>query len=235
MKIAILGYGKMGRVIEKILLERGHTVTLKATSKGFLQEELNGTDVAIEFSTPENAIENITKCFNANVPVIVGTTGWYDRFSEIETLCKETNGALFYATNFSIGVNLFFKLNKQLAALMNNFPDYKVAMQEIHHIQKLDAPSGTAITLAEGLIGELEEKNNWKNELTNDNTTVGIVSKREREVPGTHNIVYESEVDAIEIIHTAKNRKGFALGSVIAAEWLKDKKGIFNMNDLLNL
>jgi len=235
MKIALLGYGKMGKEIEYIALQRNHTIVLKVDETNadtYSFEALQNADIAIEFSTPHTVINNITKCFEAQVPIIVGTTGWYDHFSEIEKKCTEKNGTLFYASNFSIGVNLFMKVNSHLAELMNQYPNYEVKMEEIHHIHKLDKPSGTAITLANQIIEKLDRKTNWStSEFKND--TLFIEDKREGEVPGTHIIKYTSEVDDIEIMHKANNRKGFALGAVVAAEFLKGKKGIFTMNDLL--
>lgn len=235
MKIALLGYGKMGKEIETIALQRGHTIVLKldkTNANTFLIDELKQADVAIEFSTPHTVITNINKCFEAQVPVIVGTTGWYDQFSEIENNCAQKNGTLFYASNFSLGVNLFMKLNSYLAELMNKYDTYNVEMEEIHHIHKLDKPSGTAITLANQIIEKLDRKTNWSitSKAAND---LFIEDKREGEVPGTHIIKYTSEVDDIEIMHKAHNRKGFALGALVAAEFLKEKKGIFTMKDLL--
>lgn len=235
MKIALFGYGKMGKEIEAIAISRGHEIILKITSNNSLSitdEELKKADVAIEFSTPHTAIQNIKKCLNLNLPIIIGTTGWYENFDEIKTICNSKNGSMLYATNFSLGVNLFFKLNSYLAEMMNKYTNYDVAMEEIHHIHKLDKPSGTAISLAKQIIEKIERKNNWS--ITEKNSeTLFIKDVREGEVPGTHIIKYTSEVDDIEIMHKAHNRKGFALGAVIAAEFIKDKKGIFTMNDLI--
>ena len=236
MKIALLGYGKMGKEIEAIALKRNHTIVLKVdetNANTFLIDELKKADVAIEFSTPHTVITNINKCFEAQVPVIVGTTGWYDQFSEIENNCAQKNGTLFYASNFSLGVNLFMKVNSYLAELMNKYDTYNVEMEEIHHIHKLDKPSGTAITLANQIIEKLDRKTNWSitSKAAND---LYIEDKREGEVPGTHIVKYTSEVDDIEIMHKAHNRTGFALGAVVAAEFLKEKKGIFTMKDLIN-
>jgi len=236
MKIAIIGYGKMGKEIEKIALERGHEVPLKITSKNtadFNTENLKQVDVAIEFSNPELALNNINKCLDAKTPIVIGTTGWYDSFEEVKNKVDNTNGSLLYATNCSIGVNIFFKVNEILAQMMNKLPDYKVAIEEIHHTQKLDAPSGTAITLAEGIIDNLSLKNGWVNEKSDIENELSIVSKREENVPGTHQITYSSPIDEIEIKHTAHSRKGFALGAVVAAEYIHNKKGIFTMNDVL--
>lgn len=237
MKIALIGYGKMGKAIEQIALERNHEIVARIgaewTSTDY--EGLKSADVAIEFSVPAVAVENIYKCFDANVPVVVGTTGWYDAFDSVSKKCATQKAGLFYATNFSVGVNLFFELNKQLAKLMNNQPDYDVTMEEIHHIHKLDAPSGTAITLAEGTLGILNRKESWVKENASAPTELAIASKRIDEVPGTHSITYESDIDQITITHEAKSRKGFAQGAVIAAEWMKDKVGVFTMTDLLSL
>jgi 4-hydroxy-tetrahydrodipicolinate reductase len=235
MKIALLGYGKMGKEIEKIALERQHEIVLKVNrenSSTFTLDELKKADVAIEFSTPHSVISNIGKCFEADVPVVVGSTGWYDGFEEIKKRCITDNKGLFYATNFSLGVNLFFKVNKYLAELMNNYPEYEVSMEEIHHIHKLDKPSGTAITLAEQAIERIKRKTKWSiTETTKE--TLFIEDKREGEVPGTHIMKYHSAIDDIEIMHKAHSRKGFALGSVVAAEFMIGKKGIYNMDDLI--
>ncbi len=235
MKIALLGYGKMGKEIEFIALQRGHTIVLKVDETNaltFTNEELKKADVAIEFSTPHTVISNVKKCFESQVPIVVGTTGWYDNFNEIETECNQKNGSLFYATNFSLGVNLFFKVNSYLAELMNKYDSYNVEMEEIHHIHKLDKPSGTAITLANQVLKKIERKTKWS--ITDKNSdTLFIKDVREGEVPGTHIVKYTSEVDDIEIMHKAHSRKGFALGAVIATEFIKGKKGIFTMNDLI--
>jgi len=235
MKIALLGYGKMGKEIESIALQRGHTIVLKVdenNSTTFTNEDLKKADVAIEFSTPQTVSANIKKCFDAQVPIIVGTTGWYNEFEMIQEFCLQKNGALFHATNFSLGVNLFFKVNTYLAELMNKYDSYNVEMEEIHHIHKLDKPSGTAISLANQILEKIERKKQWS---ITDNTpeTLFIKDVREGEIPGTHIIKYTSAVDDIEIMHKAHNRKGFALGALIAAEYIKDKKGIFTMNDLI--
>jgi 4-hydroxy-tetrahydrodipicolinate reductase len=238
MKIAILGYGRMGKEIEQIAVARGHEVVLKMTeeNRNEVLPRLSDADAAIEFSQPGSAISNIEACFSANVPVVVGTTGWYDHFDSIATQCKSNGQALFTATNFSLGVNLFFEMNRQLAKLMNPHTDYEVSMEEIHHVHKLDSPSGTAITIAEGLIDELDSKASWtEDNSAPSNSEINIISSREGEVPGTHVVHYNSEIDHIEIKHEAHNRKGFALGSVLAAEWIQGKKGVFTMKDLLNL
>ena len=235
MNIALLGYGKMGKEIESIALQRGHTIVLKVdetNASTFTNDELKKADVAIEFSTPHTVISNIKKCFEAQVPVAVGTTGWYDEFEMIQELCLQKNGVLFHATNFSLGVNLFFKINTYLAELMNKYDSYNVEMEEIHHIHKLDKPSGTAISLANQILEKIERKKQWS--ITdNSSETLFIKDVREGEIPGTHIIKYTSAVDDIEIMHKAHNRKGFALGAVIAAEYIKGKKGIFTMNDLI--
>ncbi len=239
MKIVLLGYGKMGKEIEKIALDRKHEIILKVDEtnhNSITKEQLAVADVAIEFSTPHTVEENIYKCFNAGLPIVVGTTGWYDNFEKIKTDCTKGNNSLFHATNFSVGVNLFFKVNKYLAELMNNYPEYNVSMEEIHHIHKLDKPSGTAITLANQVIEKLNRKKKWSVDSDlgqNDAATLYIEDKREGEVPGTHILKYSSDIDDIEIMHKAHNRKGFALGAVMAAEFLHDKKGIYTMSDLV--
>jgi 4-hydroxy-tetrahydrodipicolinate reductase len=234
MKIAIIGYGKMGHEIETVLTDRGHEITLRATTGNpFSVADLQGTDVAIEFSRPESAIDNIMTCFDANCPVVVGTTGWYNRMPEVRTVCGQRNQAFFYATNFSIGVNVVFHLNKILAGIMNGLPEYEPGILEIHHVAKRDQPSGTAITLAEGILESLPHKTKWVNELASATDELTIISQREGDVPGTHVINYTSPVDNISLVHQATNRRGFALGAVKAAEWLKDRKGIFTMKDML--
>ena len=232
MKIALLGYGKMGQTIERIALERGHEIVLKKDEFN-TYEGLSNADVAIDFSIPTAAVENISNCFYSNVPVISGTTGWLDRFDEMVALCEEKKGAFISSSNFSLGVNLFFGLNEYLAKMMANLKQYKVSMEEIHHTQKLDAPSGTAITLAEGVIKHTDYAN-WTLETPISNE-IHIEAKRIENIPGTHSIFYDSEVDQIEIKHTAHSREGFALGAVIAAEWLVGKKGVFTMKDVLGL
>ena len=233
MKIALLGYGRMGKTIEKIAIDRGHTIVLKVDehTESF---DVSIADVAIEFSIPSVAVSNLTKCFEAGIPVVSGTTGWLDSYDEMVKLCQSNNAAFIYASNFSLGVNIFFELNKKLAAIMNSQKHYTIATEEIHHTKKLDAPSGTAITLAEGIIENSDQKA-WKLGAEGDTTTIPIVAKREGDVPGTHTISYNSDVDQIEIKHTAHNRHGFALGAVVAAEWLQNKKGIYKMNDVLGL
>jgi 4-hydroxy-tetrahydrodipicolinate reductase len=244
MKIALLGYGKMGLIIERYALERGHEIVLKINKR--TQEELTSSnlskaDVAIDFSAPDVALGNIYACFDANVPVVVGTTGWYGELQQVKNDCLSRNNTLLYGSNFSIGVNVFFHVNKVLAKLMNNFPGYDVQVEEIHHTQKLDAPSGTAMTIAEGIIENIERKKEWVNTVDgkplNDKLTdeqLLIASERVDQVPGTHTVVYSSEVDEIEFKHTAHSRAGFALGAVIAAEWLQDKQGFYNIADIFN-
>ena len=232
MKIALLGYGKMGHVIERIAIERGHQIVLKKDENSTF-EGLSNANVAIDFSVPTAAVSNISNCFNANIPVISGTTGWLENYDEVAALCYEKNGALISSSNFSLGVNVFFELNEYLAKIMSKFESYKVEMEEIHHIQKLDEPSGTAISLAKGII-ENSTYINWTLENPEENQ-IHIKAKRSGTVPGTHIVTYNSAVDAIEIKHTAHNREGFALGALIAAEWIIGKQGIFTMKDVLEL
>ncbi|OAD44493.1 4-hydroxy-tetrahydrodipicolinate reductase [Polaribacter atrinae] len=232
MKIALLGYGRMGKEIEKIALSRGHEIVIKKDVNDVIDITL--ADVAIDFSVPSSAYNNITDCINNNVPVISGTTGWLDKYNDAVALCKEKNSAFIYASNFSLGVNIFFELNKQLAKMMSSLEDYNISMEEIHHTKKLDAPSGTAITLAEGII-ENSSKNNWELDEKTSEENIPIVAKRIPEIPGTHTVWYDSEVDSIEIKHTAHSRKGFALGAVVAAEWIIGKQGVFSMKDVLNI
>lgn len=232
MKIALLGYGKMGKVIERIALERGHEIVLKKDQDNTF-EGLLLADVAIDFSVPHSAVTNISECLNNGIPVISGTTGWLADYPKMVQLCEEKNGSFIYASNFSLGVNVFFELNEYLAKMMANLKQYNVSMEEIHHTQKLDAPSGTAITLAEGVIKHTDYAN-WTLETPISNE-IHIEAKRIENVPGTHSIFYDSEVDQIEIKHTAHSREGFALGAVVAAEWLVGKKGVFTMKDVLGL
>lgn len=237
MKIAIIGYGKMGKAIERIAVERGHEIVLRVNSQNnesFLNGELNHAEVAIEFTRPEFAVENIMACINNQLPVAIGTTGWYNHVQEIKNACEVNNGTLLPASNFSVGVNLFFELNQKLAKLMANQKDYKAEIEEIHHTEKLDSPSGTAITLAEGLIENHSDYSDWKNEKTDSLGELEIISLREPNVPGTHEIKYNSNIDEISIKHTAKSREGFALGAVLAAEFIYNKKGIYSMKDVLN-
>jgi 4-hydroxy-tetrahydrodipicolinate reductase len=232
MKIALLGYGKMGHVIERIALERGHTIVLKK-SKNDNFSGLSDADVAIDFSVPESAYEHIVTCFEHQIPVVSGTTGWLNQYDEAVKICLQKEGAFIYGSNFSLGVNLFFEMSKKLAQLIQPYSGYQVSMEEIHHTQKLDAPSGTALTIAQGII----ENSNFKHwSMEKENTeSLYIDVKRIDQVAGTHKIFYKSEVDTIELSHIAHNRDGFALGAVIAAEWLADKKGVFTMKEVLGL
>ena len=232
MKIALFGYGKMGKTIERLAQERGHEIIARVDHD--LDQDITNADVAIDFSIPNAAFNNISRCLQAGLPIVSGTTGWLEKYNEAVALCKENNGAFIYASNYSLGVNLFFELNQKLAKMMARFDDYQVSMEEIHHTQKLDAPSGTAITLAEGILAN-SAKESWTLDVTNANDALPIVAKRIDDVPGTHSIAYNSMVDELQIKHTAKNRDGFALGAIIAAEWLRDKKGIFTMKDVLGL
>lgn len=236
MKIALIGYGKMGKTIEQIALSRGHQIVSIVdidNPEEIHSEAFRQADVAIEFTTPATAFENYMKCFAAGVPVVSGTTGWLDRIGEIKEICEKEGKTFFYASNFSIGVNIFFALNKYLAKIMNQFSNYDVRMTETHHIHKLDAPSGTAITLAEGIIENVERKERWTLETADQPTDLPIHAIREGEVPGIHEIIYESDVDTISIKHDAKSRAGFALGAVVAAEFTAGKKGFLGMNDML--
>ncbi len=236
MKIALIGYGKMGRAIEQIARSRGHQIVsiIEVDNQdAFTSEAFKSADVAIEFTTPATAFDNYMHCFRAGVAVVSGTTGWIDRIGEIRECCEKEGQTFFYASNFSLGVNLFFALNGYLAKLMNAFPDYDVRMTETHHIHKMDAPSGTAITLAEGILENLDRKKRWQLETVESETDLPIHAIREGEVPGIHEIVYESDVDTISIKHDAKSRAGFALGAVIAAEFTASHTGFLGMNDLL--
>ena len=244
MKIALLGYGKMGQIIERIAVDRGHQIVLRIDAlnlEDLTNENLQKADVAIDFSTPTSVLNHIDTCFKAGVPVVVGTTGWYDHLKEVEDSCRLGNKTILYASNFSVGVNIFFHINKVLANTMNRYSQYEVQVEEIHHTQKLDSPSGTAITIAEGIIDQLQRKKEWVNELVGDHRDVVakpeqllIESHRIEEVPGTHTVIYSSEVDEIELKHTAHSRTGFALGAVLAAEWLKDRKGFHNIADMFD-
>ena len=233
MKIALLGYGKMGKVIEKIALERGHEIVLRKSSNTTYYG-LENADVAIDFSIPTSAVANISECLNSGIPVVSGTTGWLEEYPEMVALCENKNGSFIYGSNFSLGVNLFFELNTYLAKMMSKFKNYSATMEEIHHTQKLDAPSGTAITLAKGII-ENSDYTNWTLAKNANEDEVYIDAQRIENVPGTHSVFYTSEVDTIEIKHTAHSREGFALGSIIAAEWLVGKKGVFTMKDVLEI
>lgn len=238
MNIALIGYGKMGKVIEGIAIGRGHQVNLKIDVNNiseFNKENLEKSDVAIEFTGPQSAYDNVTRCLEAGIPVVCGSTGWLNEYEKAVDLCNKKNGSLLYASNFSIGVNIFFELNKHLARIMNGVQEYDVALTEVHHTQKKDAPSGTAITLAENIIEHLKRKTSWVNHAASSAVELSIESIREDPAPGTHKIKYSSQVDDIEIIHTAHSRDGFALGAVMAAEYLKDKKGVYSMKDVLSL
>ena len=232
MKIALLGYGKMGKVIERIALERGHEIVLKKTELTTF-DGLENADVAIEFSVPNAAVTNISTCLNTNIPVISGTTGWLEHYHDMAKLCEDKKGAFIYGSNFSLGVNIFFELNDYLAKMMSKLEQYKVSMEEIHHTQKLDAPSGTAISLAKDIIANTNYSS-WALENAKEDEIL-IEAQRIENVPGTHSVFYNSEVDSIEIKHTAHSREGFALGAVVAAEWILGKKGIFTMKDVLGL
>lgn len=236
MKIALIGYGKMGKEIEQILIARGHTIPLIIdlnNTNDLDTAHLQKVDVAIEFTTPSTAYGNVVKCLEEGVPVVCGTTAWLDKLPEVEQLCKEKNGAFFYASNYSIGVNIFFEINRRLAQLMNRFGEYDVTIEETHHTQKKDAPSGTAVTLAEGVLENLDRKQKWVCGTTTVPEELEIVAIRRSVVPGTHTVTYESDVDALSITHMAKSRRGFALGAVLAAEFLHGKTGIFSMKDLM--
>jgi 4-hydroxy-tetrahydrodipicolinate reductase len=238
MKIALIGYGKMGKEIEQVAVGRGHTVVLTIdinNPEDLNSENLSKADVAIEFTSPDTAVPNYLKCFAAGVPVVSGSTGWLEQRPEVEQACTDRNGCFFYASNFSLGMNIFFELNKHLAQIMKDFPQYYVAMTEVHHTQKLDAPSGTAITLAEDILAINQSKTNWTIQEPSSDNELYIKPIREGLVPGIHTIKYNSEVDYIEMTHSAYNRKGLALGAVIAAEFCVGKKGILSMADLLKL
>lgn len=245
MKIALIGYGKMGHEIEKIAIEKGHEIVLKINAENLNEltaDNLKKADVAIEFSTPHTVVDNIKLCASINLPIVVGTTAWYSEFEHVRSIIENSDSSLFYATNFSIGVNLFFKINELAASLMKDF-DFNLSMDEVHHTHKLDAPSGTAITTAEKIMHHYPLKKGWVNKIVTEshndrdtktnNLELLIRSIRKDEVPGTHTVYYDSDVDTIEISHIAHNRKGFAKGAVSAAEWIIGKKGIYNMDDLL--
>ena len=237
MKIALIGYGKMGKTIEQIARQRGHQIVSIIdinNTADFDSEAFRSADVAIEFTTPATALGNYMRCFEANVPVVSGTTGWLAHLDEVKAKCEQEGNTFFYASNFSVGVNIFFALNRYLAKIMNGFPAYDVRMTEVHHIHKLDAPSGTAITLAEGILENVERKERWTLETAEQPTDLPIHAIREGEVPGIHEIIYESDADTISIKHDAKSRAGFALGAVIAAEFTAGKKGFLGMNDLFH-
>ncbi len=236
MKAAIIGYGKMGREIEKILIDRGHTVVSIIdvdNHSDITSEAFASADVAIEFTTPATAYNNLVASIEAGVAVVSGTTGWLEHFEDIKALCAERNGGFFYASNYSLGVNLMFRLNRQLAAMINSVEGYKVEIEEVHHIHKLDAPSGTAITLAEGIIEELDSKSGWVNDTEPAAEQIEILSKRVGETPGIHTVTYDSAEDTLELKHTIKSRSALAMGAVVAAEFLCGKQGVYSMDDLL--
>ncbi|MCH1472639.1 MAG: 4-hydroxy-tetrahydrodipicolinate reductase [Bacteroidia bacterium] len=238
MNIALIGYGKMGKSIEMMALNQGHQIVAKIDSDDFTSADLLNADVAIEFSQPNVAVENIKKCFEAQIPVVVGTTGWYDQYDKICKLAKETDQTLFTATNFSIGVNIVFNINQKLAEIMNQFPEYDVHMTEVHHLEKKDHPSGTASTLADDIVNAIDRKTGYVGRIDKPYTTktaldLHINCQRGKNVPGYHQVTYTSEIDEISIQHNAKNREGFTKGAIIAAEWIIGKKGVFTMKDLL--
>ena len=238
MNIALIGYGKMGKAIEAIALERKHQVVLKIDENNlhdFTKENISKADVAIEFTGPHSALENIKKTIDFGTPLVCGSTGWTEHMSEIESLVKTGNGTFIYASNFSVGVNIFFEVNTRLAALMAPREEYDVMLEEIHHTEKKDSPSGTAITLAEQVLAEVKRKQQWVNNPSTNAADLEIISQRIDPAPGTHHVKYFSPIDDIEIIHTAHNRHGFALGAVLAAEFIRDKKGIFSMKEVLGL
>jgi 4-hydroxy-tetrahydrodipicolinate reductase len=234
MNIILLGYGKMGKTIERIAIDRGHKVSARIDVHNHHEFNEAEGDVAIEFSHPEAAFENVKRCLLKDIPVVCGTTGWISRKPEVEELCRQINGAFFYASNYSLGVNLFFKMNEYLAKMMSKFPEYDVRMDEIHHAEKKDSPSGTAITLAESILKNTTRKKSWANKDSGKPEELYISSFRIDQVPGTHLVKYESAIDDIEIKHTAHSREGFAKGAVMVAEWIRNKKGVLTMNDFLN-
>ncbi len=235
MNIALFGYGKMGKAIEEIALAKGHTIRLSIDNEQQWVANkalLSTVDVAIDFSTPQAVLTNIERCFEAKVPIVVGTTAWYNAIPKLKVKCEQENQSLLWASNFSIGVNIFFKINKELARLMNTYPDYSVAVEEIHHSGKLDAPSGTAISIANDIIEEIDRKNKWILGESNKADELSITAKRIDPIPGTHQVIYDSEIDTIEIIHSAKSRKGFAKGAILAAEWIINHKGFYEFKEV---
>lgn len=238
MKLALIGYGKMGKAIEEIAVQRGHTIILRIdenNTNDFTRNNIAPADAAIEFTGPHSALENIMKAIGFGTPVVSGSTGWTEKIEEVKKYVTDNNGSFLYSSNFSVGVNIFFEINKRLAALMAAHPDYEVILEEIHHTQKKDAPSGTAITLAEQVMEQIKKKKRWVNELSDKPEDLEIISQRIDPAPGTHHVKYSSAIDDIEIIHTAHSRKGFAFGAVLAAEFLQNKKGVFSMKDVLHL
>jgi len=238
MNIALIGYGKMGRAIEEIALQKGHNIVLTIdvdNAAEFTPANLTLADVAIEFTSPDSAFNNVMKCLQADLPVVCGSTGWLHKWEEVKAFCQQQNGALVYASNYSVGVNIFFEVNKRLAELMAAHPSYEVGMEEIHHTQKKDAPSGTAVSLAEQVLEKIPRKKRWVNEQSGDKEDLQIISRRIDSAPGTHKVLYQSVIDDIEIIHTAHNRTGFATGAILAAEFICNKKGVFGMKEVLGL
>jgi 4-hydroxy-tetrahydrodipicolinate reductase len=238
MKIALIGYGKMGKAIEGTALSRGHEIVLKIDEynlSDFTKENIRKANVAIEFTGPRSAYENVKKALGFDIPLVCGSTGWLENLEETKKICSERNGSFIYSSNYSVGVNIFFEVNKRLAALIDPHKDYEVQVTEIHHIEKKDAPSGTAITISEQILENIQRKKNWVNYISDNPEELEIISERIDSVAGTHKVKYSSTIDDIEIIHTAHNRQGFALGAVLAAEYISDKKGIFSMKDVLNL
>ena len=238
IKIALIGYGKMGKAIEAIALQRGHEIVLKIdvdNAADFTAANLQKADVAIEFTGPHSAFNNVMKCLEYSLPLVCGSTGWLDKLDEAKAFCKQQKGCFLYASNFSVGVNIFFEINKRLAELMKPHTDYNISLEEIHHTQKKDAPSGTAVTLAEQVLATIDRKNKWVNNETNDPQELSVISKRIDPAPGTHTVSYHSAIDTIDIVHTAHNRTGFATGAVLAAEFVKGEKGIFSMKEVLGL
>ena len=238
MKIALIGYGKMGRAIEEVALQRGHEIILKIdidNASAFNKENISRADVVIEFTNPQSAFDNIMKSLKFDIPVVSGSTGWLHKWNEVKLWCEKHDGSLVYSSNYSVGVNIFFEINMRLAELMAPHKSYDVSMEEIHHTQKKDAPSGTAVTLAEQILEKLNRKKIWVNHISDNIEELEIISERIDPAPGTHKVKYSSAIDDIEIIHTAHNRTGFATGAVLAAEFIKDKKGIYSMKDVLGL
>ena len=233
MKIVLIGYGKMGKLLEIKAEERGHNILKVLNKPNWLKEDLLGSDVAIDFSNPNSALENIYKSFQIGVPIVVGTTGWYEEIEKVKSWCNEYNGSILPATNFSLGVNIFFEINKQLSKFMNNHKSYSTVIKETHHKEKLDSPSGTAITTAEIILSELDKYSKWKNENQKLEDVLPIISKRENDVPGTHEVVYENNIDELTLSHRAKNREGFATGAIVAAEFIFGKKGFYSIKDIL--
>ena len=238
MKIALIGYGKMGKEIEKVALERNHEIVLTIdinNPQDLTSANLKKADVAIEFTVPDTAYNNIMACFDAQIPVVCGTTGWLNKFYELTEFCEKNCQTFFYAANFSIGVNIFFKVNKFLAEIMNNFESYNVEIEETHHTEKLDSPSGTAIRTADDILSNIDRKKTWEKNTSDKKNNINITAKRIANIPGIHKVIYESDIDVVNIEHSAKSRKGFALGAILAAEFIKNKKGNYSMDDLLNI